>query len=1070
MPIEKTPSNPYSDPGHVFSMTVEGIMRKFVCLAVLITISAGMTMAPAMAQDQLGLYFDEAGSLTEFTTSAPYTTVPAWVLLRDPSTVDDITAYEFRLEYVTDGPDPILVWQLPPQALNVLEEPAFMVGLGTPLSPMPLTTLAQVQIIVPEAGQTIWFTLHPVAQPSLLDPPGFGYPVCHPAYAAGNSNEGFIAMPPVSGCESDPVAVINSDNQPPTFQLSDMPNQLVIDDLYNGQPFQILMLDNLGPVSVTGTVRSTGTTPVRFQIDYGYLSLDPLTFQVPVGGHTRINAEYPEGPPFVDSNLIVEICGETYNIPVLVSSTVCGLEPETVEFDQTFVNDIAYEAVTLTNTGSAAFELDNEYSAGPFSFYCYTPYGGLQPGDSRSGHVRFHPTQEGYFEETIEIGDGFCSLTVSGTAYDPPPQCQVEPDRVNFKDIVVGSHPSYQRIRITNVGGGILEGVATLADTTGAFYWGLYPSLRHFSLGRNQSRVLYLYFDPLEEGRYSNQVSLGVECGLVPVSGNAIDLDPECDVYGYYLQDDVLTMRSIPVGGVRNEYLRIRNIGGGLLEGSISLEDTTGTFQLAYGIDYSLGFQESQTVYIQFTPPSVGTFSTVLHLGSDCGDITITAEGLESYPDCYAYSYNNHIDRVAVGDTSLAYVYILNSGYQDLTGELSVEGEGFEVVNPGPFDLPVGGYRYEMLRFVPPAVGTFSAMVSTGLDLCPGNWEFTGRGVPEGSDRMGYYVDAEGTDNNLTTDAPNQQVTAYLVLHQPSAEGPLTRWYVNHWPSGSVTLLPEWTYPVAGEAYEYSYNHRFYPEVPMPLTSTMVLAEIPLIVESPGEASMLNMGYASYNFETDEYPNWVRIQRPGSLFFNGNKSFLDNRLPAPEVLVDQGGVHLVWPVSHDNFEGYHVYRWLEGLPPEKLTEEPILGKDGEATFTDSLLPPGEALVKYHITALHFGEESLPGKEAEVRVAAVMEMSSPPPAHTRLLAPYPNPFNPETHLPFELARPGRVQIKIYDIAGRLVRTLVDGHFEAGSFEEIWNGRDDAGRTLPSNVYYAKLWAGQVAQLKKMTLLK
>ncbi len=56
------------------------------------------------------------------------------------------------------------------------------------------------------------------------------------------------------------------------------------------------------------------------------------------------------------------------------------------------------------------------------------------------------------------------------------------------------------------------------------------------------------------------------------------------------------------------------------------------------------------------------------------------------------------------------------------------------------------------------------------------------------------------------------------------------------------------------------------------------------------------------------------------------------------------------------------------------------------------------------------------------------------------------------------------------AGRRVRLLTEERFEAGQFEVIWNGRDDAGRALPSNVYYAKLEADSVVVMRKMTLPK
>ncbi len=83
---------------------------------------------------------------------------------------------------------------------------------------------------------------------------------------------------------------------------------------------------------------------------------------------------------------------------------------------------------------------------------------------------------------------------------------------------------------------------------------------------------------------------------------------------------------------------------------------------------------------------------------------------------------------------------------------------------------------------------------------------------------------------------------------------------------------------------------------------------------------------------------------------------------------------------------------------------------------------------------------------------------------------PNPFNPQTVLTFEVAAPGRVSLAIYDVAGKLVRTLVDDTRPAGQFEATWNGMDDSGQRVSSGVYFAKYRAGDQEQTRKMTMVK
>ncbi len=96
----------------------------------------------------------------------------------------------------------------------------------------------------------------------------------------------------------------------------------------------------------------------------------------------------------------------------------------------------------------------------------------------------------------------------------------------------------------------------------------------------------------------------------------------------------------------------------------------------------------------------------------------------------------------------------------------------------------------------------------------------------------------------------------------------------------------------------------------------------------------------------------------------------------------------------------------------------------------------------------------------------------PDAPRRLdLAPnYPNPFNPSTRLTFTLPRQGRVSLRIYDPAGRLVRTLVEGELPAGVQQVTWNGRDAAGRSVGAGVYFARLVTPDGERLQKMLLVK
>ena len=98
-----------------------------------------------------------------------------------------------------------------------------------------------------------------------------------------------------------------------------------------------------------------------------------------------------------------------------------------------------------------------------------------------------------------------------------------------------------------------------------------------------------------------------------------------------------------------------------------------------------------------------------------------------------------------------------------------------------------------------------------------------------------------------------------------------------------------------------------------------------------------------------------------------------------------------------------------------------------------------------------------------------------PAETQLLPNYPNPFNPETWIPYRLAEDAFVTLTIYDQTGHAVRTLDVGHQIASVYENrsraiYWDGRNGLGETVASGVYFYHLSAGDYSATRKMLILK
>ena len=124
---------------------------------------------------------------------------------------------------------------------------------------------------------------------------------------------------------------------------------------------------------------------------------------------------------------------------------------------------------------------------------------------------------------------------------------------------------------------------------------------------------------------------------------------------------------------------------------------------------------------------------------------------------------------------------------------------------------------------------------------------------------------------------------------------------------------------------------------------------------------------------------------------------------------------------------------------------------------------------YKLTAV-----DIHGNESAVATLSPAQITAAPdgvvPAATALDGAVPNPFNPRTTIRYRLATAGPVTLRLYDAAGRLVRTLAGGDQVAGAHAVAWDGFTDAGGAAASGTYYCRLTAGTTTQSRPLTLLR
>ena len=154
-------------------------------------------------------------------------------------------------------------------------------------------------------------------------------------------------------------------------------------------------------------------------------------------------------------------------------------------------------------------------------------------------------------------------------------------------------------------------------------------------------------------------------------------------------------------------------------------------------------------------------------------------------------------------------------------------------------------------------------------------------------------------------------------------------------------------------------------------------------------------------------------------------------------------------LSDSPLAGYHLYL-------EYLTDGTRVELDSNSPIP---IPDGKHRVRIRLTKQQLGRY----------------LESAIPTVTQLLHNYPNPFNPETWIPYQLAHDAEIQISIYDISGKMVRRLNLGHQKAGYYVDrnkatYWDGKSETGEQVSSGLYFYQLRAGDFTSVKRLVILK
>ncbi len=240
-------------------------------------------------------------------------------------------------------------------------------------------------------------------------------------------------------------------------------------------------------------------------------------------------------------------------------------------------------------------------------------------------------------------------------------------------------------------------------------------------------------------------------------------------------------------------------------------------------------------------------------------------------------------------------------------------------------------------------------------------------------------------------------------------------------------------------------------------------------------AASIGGGDALYRNEGNDN-HWLHIKAVGSIgeipinIKRTNKDGVGAR-----VIVQAGELSMVREINPGCSRGYNPLIAYFGLGQNAVADSvEIRWPSGQ--LTNLINVPADQMIA--VTEGKEGYEKIdvePVKHIAVEPQGKFVTTWAKIKRNKLYQNYPNPFNPETWISYQLAKSADVTIHIYDQLGQSVRTLKLGHKKEGGYLEraqsaYWDGKNDAGESVASGIYFYRLEAGGFSQTHKMTLLK
>ncbi len=168
--------------------------------------------------------------------------------------------------------------------------------------------------------------------------------------------------------------------------------------------------------------------------------------------------------------------------------------------------------------------------------------------------------------------------------------------------------------------------------------------------------------------------------------------------------------------------------------------------------------------------------------------------------------------------------------------------------------------------------------------------------------------------------------------------------------------------------------------------------------------------------------------------------------------------------------GFYLLRSTDGVSYVRVNQELISGHGTsedrhDYSYADQGLVNG---VTYSYKLVDVDLEGV--RSAHGPISVTPQAAVQVPIKYALSQNYPNPFNAQTTISYAIPEDGQVSLKVFNVLGEEVRALVDAHQKANTYQVTWDGKNAAGRSVASGVYFCTLEAGSFTQTNKMVFLK